>query len=150
MSNEQEVDQQQKDKQDAGKEHQKFEASKKKLIAILSGEDLLRPGKVEKDAVTKAMEALVKEKKEAQIIDLKKEVGALIDSYIAFNKFQAEKKKEFEKAVGDKMKEYNKQASAIFAKMEGIEQLEKDYAKALGAVGTTSVADEPTSTEDPE
>lgn len=136
MSNEAE-DQQQKEKQDAGKEQKKFEAAQKKLIALLLGETtLLKPGKVPKDAVQQAMEILVKEKKEGMIEGIKKEVSGLLDEYIAFNRFKEEKKKEMEKAVADKLKEFNKKAGAIFTKMEGIEQLEKDYVQALGAVST--------------
>jgi len=137
MSNEQEVDQQQKDKQDAGKEQKKFEGNVKKLTALLVGEsELLKPGKVPKDTVRQAMEILVKEKKEEMIANLKTEVSVLLDKYRAFNKFQQEKKKEMEKAVADKLKEFNKEAGVVFQKMEGIDQLEKEYFEALMAVST--------------
>lgn len=118
------------------KEASKFDINYKSLVALLTGENLLRKSRIPIDDVAAAMAELVKDKKEAAIKTIKEDVTVLVDSYIAFQKFKREQEKAYEKVLEEKQKEFNIKAQSVFSKIDDLKSLERTYYDALAGAST--------------
>lgn len=116
------------EQEELGKIGKQFESNMKKLTAVLQGESLYKAPKVVGDEdLTKAIVAIAKEEKEEKLKEFVEGVRTLIKDKRAFDKFQKEKKKEFEKAVEDKQKSFNDSANKLFGLMDDIKSIEESY-----------------------
>jgi hypothetical protein len=115
-----------------GKVAKNFEATMKKLIAIVGGEKNLFPSKrVSKDTLKTVVDGLLKDKKEAAEKEVKAELVALLDNHVEMKKAIEAKTKELKQLEEQKMKEFNEAASKVFNKIDAIGDLEKDYYSSL-------------------
>jgi hypothetical protein len=73
------------------------------------------------------MEELFKEEKELAGKKFKERAKALITAKIAFDKFVIEKTKEFQDAITNKKKEFNKERGETFALLTGLEKMKQDF-----------------------
>ena len=109
----------------------KFDANEAKLISLLKGNKGFAKVKLSNKEVTDLVEELIKEKREENAILFKQKAKALIDSKIQFEKFVQQKEKEFQEAVTEKLKEFNKEMESVFSLVEDIEELRKTYEATL-------------------
>jgi hypothetical protein len=121
-----------------GKEAKKvlanFDETVKKLTAIVKGpENLKLPTKVKKDNMQLLVEELFKEESEATIKDVKEGLKALIKGHVALNASLVEERRKLDALEVVKKKEFNATASRLFAKIDGIDLINKEYHHALGA-----------------
>jgi len=122
--------------QEEGKTAKNFEATMKRLVAIVGGEEQLFPKKkVKNDVLASIVSELTKEKKEKLEKDIKAELITLLDKRVELNKALDEKKAELKKLEETKMKEFNEAASKLFNKIEGIADIEKSYYESLTSTG---------------
>ena len=121
-----------------GKEAKKvlanFEQTVKKLTAIVKGpENLKLSTKVKKDNMQLLVEELFKEESEATIKDVKDGIKALLKGYVALNASLTEERKKLDLLEVIKKKEFNATAARLFSKIEGIDDINREYHAALGA-----------------
>lgn len=151
-------EQQQQQKQDAGKEARKFDANWRKVIALMKGDTIFKPSRLGGEDLEKALTELVKEEKDRLIVEFKGKVHTLVKSKSDFDKFVKEQQKKMEQAILDKKKELNKEMTAIFGIVDKIEQIERQYYNSMTemiappAEPTTNEAesDEPAGQDDSE
>lgn len=118
--------------QDNNKITKNFESTMQKLVAIVGGDKNLFPTKkVGKDIVKNIVDGMLTEKKETLEKEVKADLTKLLESHITLKKSIDDKKKELAKLEQDKMKEFNEAATKVFAKIENIDQLSKDYYSSL-------------------
>src|SRR6267378_1265715 len=122
--------------QEKGKEAKKYTENMAKLIAILSGDELLIKSRIPNGDIQTAMIELVKEEKAAKIITIKEDIKGIIKKKQEFDTFQKQKKQEFEKAIEDKQKEFNQEFNKIMSKIEDIKEIEENYLATLTNVAT--------------
>lgn len=109
-----------------------YEATMSKLVAILGDKNHLNPKKrVKKDALSTIVTDLLKDESEASKLAIKTELKDLLTKHVTLTKEIQTKKKEFEQLEQNKMKEFNEAASKLFAKIDGLGEIEKDYLAAL-------------------
>lgn len=130
----------QENQNEQGKEAKKvlanFESVKDKLVAIMNGPDNLKiPNKVKKGDMEGIIQELFKEENEAIIKEVKEGVKSLLKGYVALNASLAEERKKLDALEVVKKKEFNATAARLFARIEGIDALTKEYKEALGAAG---------------
>lgn len=130
----------QENQENQGKEAKKvlanFESVKDKLIAIMNGPDNLKiPNKVKKDDMESIIKELFKEENEATVKEVKEGVKNLLKGYVTLNASLAEERKKLDALEIAKKKEFNATAARLFARIEGIDALTKEYQDALGAAG---------------
>lgn len=121
--------------QDAGKEAKKFEKNFKTMVALINGDTLLKRTKVKKDDLSTAMEELAKEEKDSAIISIKEKIKALIKEKRDYDAFLAQKEKELQKAVDEKRKAFNKQMEAILQDVENVKSIEDAYYRSITEMG---------------
>jgi acetaldehyde dehydrogenase (acetylating) len=124
--------------EEQGKEAKKvlanFEQTVNKLTAIVRGpENLKLPTRVKKDNVQVLVEELFKEESEATIKEVKEGVKALLKGYVALNSSLAEERKKLDLLEVAKKKEFNATAARLFSKIDGIDNINREYQAALGA-----------------
>lgn len=125
---------QQNQKEDSGKIEKNYQNVFQKLVAIVGGEQNLRPTKrVKRDVLSKVVEGLLKDQREKAEADIKDGLSKLLDKHVQLQKAIAEKEKEFNKLKEDKKKEFTQEANNLFGKLADLDQLEADYKTALGA-----------------
>ncbi len=126
--------------EEAGKVQKQFEATMKKLVAVVGGEKQLLPTKkLDKDVVGTIVEGLLKDKKESLEKEVKSDLVSLLDKHIELKKSIEAKKKELKQLEEQKMKEFSEAASKVFNKIDGIAQMETDYYNSLNQAGNSSV-----------
>lgn len=126
--------------QDQGKEAKKvlagFEQTVKKLTAIVKGpENLKLTGKVKKDAMQELVEELFKEESEATVKQVKEDLKSMLKGYVTLNNSLVEERKKLDALEVAKKKEFNATASKLFAKIEGVDSLTKEYFEAFQEAG---------------
>jgi len=87
------------------------------------------------DVITTLVSGLVKDRKEALEKEIKVELIGLLDKHVELKKSIEAKKKELKQLEESKMKEFNEAASKLFAKIDDVQEIEKDYYTALNATG---------------
>ena len=127
-------DSQQNQKEDAGKIEKNYQNVFQKLVAIVGGEQNLRPTKkIKGDILSKVVEGLLKDQREKAEADIKDGLSKLLEKHVQLQKAISEKEKEFNKLKEDKKKEFTQEANNLFGKLADLDQLEADYKIALGA-----------------
>lgn len=125
---------QQQQQNDNGKIKKKYEAALAKLNVIMEGTQLLaKAPKVNGADVSALILELAKEEKEALGKQFKTEAISLIQEKRKFDAYIIEANKKLNKEIEEKQKEFTSKAEKLFALMEKAENIEKDYAKVLGA-----------------
>jgi hypothetical protein len=124
--------------QEQGKEATKvlnnFEQTIKKLTAIVQGEDKLKPIKrISKDSTQTLVEELFREESEATAKEVKEGLKALLKGYVTLNNTLTAERKKLNDLEVSKKKEFNTEASKLFAKIEGIDSILTDYYGAMQA-----------------
>lgn len=120
---------------DDNKVNKAYDATMKKLVAIVGGDENLFPvKKVKKDVVKSIVSGLIKERKENAEKDVTKELVDLLDKHIQLKKALADKKKELDNLEQQKKKEFNEAASKLFGKIDEINQLESEYYSSLNTM----------------
>ena len=121
-------------KQDEGKELKNYQASIKKLEALLgSPKPLTGKKKLPKDDMASLASALFKEENEAFQVEIKTELKELIKKKIEFDKLVKSKKDEVAKAEKEGYKSFAESANKLFNKIESVGEIEKSYYDALKA-----------------
>lgn len=128
---------------DQGKEAKKvlegFNQTVKKLTAIVKGEDNLKPVKkvklssTEENATYDLVKELFAEENEVTKQEVKEGLKNLLKGYVTLNNSLAEERKKLDALEVAKKKEFNQTASKLFAKIEGIDSLTKEYHAAFQA-----------------
>lgn len=130
---------QQNPEEDKNKVSKEYEKNIKRLIAVVGGDtNIYGPKRVPNDTLGTLVEELLKERKEKLAVDVKVELSALLDKKVAMDKEIKAKEDEFAKLKQQKQKEFNEAAKKVFGKVEGIEQLERDYYQSLAQSNTTT------------
>jgi hypothetical protein len=118
---------------DGGKIAKQYDTNIKKLVAIVSGKENLYPQKkVTEDAMGEIVTELLKEQKEALAKTVKEDLKSILDKKVQLDKDLKAKEDELAKLKQTKQKEFNEACAKIFAKVENIEALEKNYYATLG------------------
>lgn len=129
MSNEQEQ------QNEGGKVTKKFDVALKRLYTLLGERKGMLDGtpKIAPDAITAAIAELAKEEKEELIKQFKTKAVELIKKKKEFDAFVKTKEAELKKSVQEEQKKFTTQAEGLFGLMQRSQDIEKDYAKVLGA-----------------
>lgn len=110
-----------------------YEATMKKVFAIVGGEKNLNPKKrVTKDTMKDIVANLLKGQREETAKEVTDGLKALLSSHVELKKLISEKKAELEKLEKTKMKEFTDQANKLFGKVEDMDKLEAEYIQSLG------------------
>lgn len=131
------------EQQGNGKEAQKFQKNFKRLVALFGGDTAFKKKKLKSDSVAIALEELVKDEKEALTAEFKKQATALIKRKQEFDALQIKLKKDMEKALEDKQKEFNAEMEKIFGLVDKIDSIESSYYNTLTQLNT----DQPNATQ---
>lgn len=118
-------------KQESGKVKKAFEANLRKLTGLLRGEAYFKPLKADGAQLQEAIEVLAREEKEEMIKNIVSEARKLITEKRDFDKFVNQQRKELEKKVEAKQKEFNEKAKVLFGLVKDVGALEKEYAATL-------------------
>ncbi len=109
-----------------------YEANLKKLVAIVGGKErIYKQKKVGKDELATLVADMLKEQKETLAVEIKTELKALLDKKVALDKDIKAEEEKLAKLKQQKQKEFNEACVKVFAKVENIENLEKDYYTSL-------------------
>ena len=108
------------DQNTGGKEHQKFEQTVEKIMALLQGDQSVFKNKVQNSRVDELVGTLTAKRRAKAEEDFVNEFDGLLDTYVAFQKDLAQRKQAFEKATEEKEKEFNTKANAIFGKLQDV------------------------------
>lgn len=127
---------QQDQKSDPSKEKKKFDDNILKLVAILGPEAVKgKRTRVKRDAMGEIIEQLLAEKKETAIKKLKTDLNALLEKKVNSDRAIEEEKKKLQKFETEQYKGFNKEAEGVFSQIEDLDNLTKEYHKALGQAG---------------
>lgn len=135
-------------KQESGKIQKKFQESMKKLTALLNGETLYTPLKMEGEDIQKAVEELAKEEKKELMEEFKKKAKELIQEKRTFDKFVVQQKKELDKKVEEKQKAFTEQASKLFGIVKNIQNIEKEYTATIKSTDESVITPDETEEEE--
>ena len=128
---------------DSGKEHKKFEANVAKIAAVLGGKSaLFNNTKADGSVLSAVVSKLNEKKKEALEVRILTGLEGLIENYTAFYKEVENKKKELQKAIADKEKEFNKKVDEFWKLVDSNDEGVKDMLKAIGAIASAEPAAE--------
>src|ERR1044072_290279 len=124
-----------KNQQDGGnKVRKKFEESTKKLTAIMGNPHWFKQPKIGQAELPELLERLTLGKKEELYKKFETMAIALVEKKIAYDKAVKQKEKEFNDAVEAKMKEFQGDMDALFAIIDQIDNITKDYFAAFTSV----------------
>jgi len=128
----------QENNSDQGKESKKvlanFEQTIKKLTAVVQGPENLKPvRKIKQDSVQSLVQELFKEESEATAKEVKEELKALLKGHVVLNNTLNEERRKLDALEVAKKKEFNTTAAKLFAKIDGIDSLSKEYYTAFQA-----------------
>jgi molecular chaperone GrpE (heat shock protein) len=108
-----------------------YEANIAKLVALMSGSQVFKKPKVKTGDVAAIIEELVAERTENIKKEFKEKASKLIDAKVEFDKFVKQKEKEFQDAITNKKKEFNKEMDSVFGLLESIDEIKKNYESSL-------------------
>jgi len=122
--------------EESGKDQKNYDATMKKLIALLGNDSLMKSKKkLPKDDVGSIISELFKEERETLQTEIKSELRELIKKKVEMDRALKAKQDELEKLTKDKQKEFNEAANKLFNKIEGIGEIETSYYDTLNKVG---------------
>lgn len=110
-----------------------YEANIAKLVALMSGSQVFKKPKVKTSEVDNIIEELVAERTENIKKEFKEKASKLIDAKVEFDRFVKQKEKEFQDAITNKKKEFNKEMDSVFNLLESIDEIKKSYEASLTA-----------------
>ena len=110
-----------------------YEANIAKLVALMSGSQVFKKPKVKTSEVANIIEELVAERTENIKKEFKEKASKLIDAKVEFDRFVKQKEKEFQDAITNKKKEFNKEMDSVFNLLESIDEIKKSYEASLTA-----------------
>jgi hypothetical protein len=126
-----------------GKEAKKvlegFNQTVKKLTAIVKGDENLKPVRKVKlsnndgDDTYDLVKELFAEESAATKQEVKEGLKTLLKGYVALNNSLTEERKKLDALEVAKKKEFNQSAAKLFAKIEGVDSLTKEYYTAFQA-----------------
>jgi len=125
------MEQEQIQKDEAGKIAKKHEEYMRKFTAILGGESMLKPDKALPEEVRAAIEELAKDRKKEAIEKVKASAKELIEDKIANDREFKKLEKEFQKKKEEYFKKWNEKAENLFKMIDQIGLIEKEYYSAL-------------------
>ena len=108
-----------------------YEANIAKLVALMSGPQVFKKPKVKAGDVAAIIEELVAERTDSIKKEFKEKASKLIDAKVEFDKFVKQKEKEFQDAITNKKKEFNKEMDSVFGLLESIDEIKKNYESSL-------------------
>lgn len=117
----------------SNKIEKKFNENMRKLVALMGGEKRI-PGKrnvVKNDDVSDIVEEMLAERKEAAKVKFKASAGALIEKKVEFEAFIKAEQKKLEAVILKKREEFNKEMDNLFAEVEDINTLRKNFEDTL-------------------
>lgn len=118
-----------------------YDKNIKKIIAIVGGQkNLAVSKKVKGDVLNTVVTELLADDRKAAAEEIKAELKALLQKKVTCDKEIKAKKDELAKLEITKNKEFNEAASKLFGKIEGLDQIEKDFYATLGQ-GAEAAAD---------
>lgn len=117
---------------DAKKVLAAFDVNVKKLTAILTGpENLTTVKKVKKDDMNSLVAELFKEDTAATEQEVKDGLRTTLKAYVSLKQGLAEERKKLDNIEVQKKKEFNTAVSKLFAKIEGVDDILKEYTNAF-------------------
>lgn len=123
----------QQNPQEEDKTNKQFDATLKRLVAVVGGKENLSPKKrIKKDTLANVVNGLLQEKREATEKEVKEKLTELLAKKVAFDKEMSVAKADLDKLEKTKKKEFIEASQKVFQMIDGIDDLEKDYYKALG------------------
>lgn len=137
-----------KQENDSSKDAKKFDAAMKRIVAILGGDTLLKATKIEGSDLSVLVERISKTEKEKLLNEFEAGAISLIERKRAFDRFEREERKKFEKLILDKKKEFVTEAEKLFKLVDKIEGIEREYYETLRSAATGD--DIPTAPTDPQ
>lgn len=148
MANEQEPQNKENQQQDASKDHKKFENVVEQINALLMGDQSVFKNKVPNGAIGNVMSKLTQKRNEKAVEEFSEAFDKLLDEYVLFQRDIANKRKEVEKAIAEKEKEFTKKANDVLARLENIGQYMGEYKKALQAATSQQQTSVPANVEE--
>ena len=128
MANEQEVQQVQDQQSTNDKIGKAYDAGFKKLIALIQGKkQLFKKSKVANNDVATLVDELMEERKLAIAKEVKDDIRKLLEAKMEFNKLCKKAEEDYIKTTNDQKKAFTDKMSAIFAKIENINDVEKSF-----------------------
>lgn len=124
----------QNQQQESGKVKKKFEESMKKLQAILGSPTWFKQPKIGQAELPALLERMTAAKKEELYKKFESMAGTLVEKKLAYDKTVEQKQQDFNKAIEDKMKEFQVDLNAMFAIVDQIDNISRDYYGALSSV----------------
>lgn len=129
-------DQQQQQSGDSGKVSKAFAKNFSKLAAIVGGKENLFPQrKVQGDTVNEIVKELTAERNEKNREEVKGLLLGLLDNYVKFDSEVNAKKKELEKLIETKKKEFNDSFGKLMQRVENGDQYTNNLANILAEAG---------------
>lgn len=127
------MSEQQNQGQDQNKDVKKFEATLSMLTAILGGQQLYTPLKLENEAIRLAVEELVKEEKEETVKIFKEKARSLIKAKREFDAFVKKSQNELKAKILEQQKKFTAEGQDLFKMLSGLQNLEKSYLETIKA-----------------
>ena len=113
--------------QGADKITKAFEASFKKLVALMGGDKNLKKTSIPSNEVGDIVNELLKERRQKKIDEFKIGAIALLDKKIEFDKEVRKAEEAFKNTVNAKKKEFTEEMNKLFQNLESINDVEKSY-----------------------
>jgi hypothetical protein len=136
-------------KNESGKVLKAYQRNVKQITALLGGDKpLFGNDKIPQDEVGGLVAEMMKDRKKKTGEEVKAELGALLDAHVAMKREIRKKEQELKQLEEKKMKEFNDQAKKVLGKVDGLNQIEKEYYQALG--GAIQESPEQTNTKSEE
>ena len=124
---------------DAKKVLNQFDTNIKKLTAILRGpENLTTVNKIKTGGMASIVAELFKEDSKATEEEVKEGLRSNLKNYVSLNKALAEERKKLDNIEIQKKKEFNISINKLFNKIEGVDDILKEYQEAL-VIGAEAV-----------
>lgn len=120
--------------QDGGKVKKKFEESLRRLQAILGSPDWYKRSKIGQAELPALLERMTATKKEDLYRKFETMASNLIEKKLAYDKEVKQKEQEFNKIVEEKMKSFQVEMDEMFAIIDQIDNITKDYFGALNSI----------------
>lgn len=122
------------EQQGEGKIKKRFEASMKKVQALLKDPNWFKAEKIGKDDLPNILQELAADEKLEIFNRFKAAYKSLVDKKRAYDKAIKQKEQEFNKAVEDKMKEFLVDLDAMLSMVDQMDSIEKEYYVTLHSI----------------
>jgi F0F1-type ATP synthase alpha subunit len=113
--------------QGADKITKAFDASFKKLVALMGGDKNLKKASIPSNEVGDIVTELLKDRRKKKIDEFKTGAIALLDKKIEFDKEVRKAEEAFKNTVNAKKKEFTEEMNKLFQNLESINDIEKSY-----------------------